>query len=108
MLPDRGRARAEDEIDEGAGGTREHPGMTFSVALERANCYRVATRTPGTRRIQEDIQLGRGADLVYAWIALGTLSTWIGTVRNQWVSLVRRPAGARLAADLRQPQNSAY
>ena len=46
-------------------------------------CYQVATRTPGIKRIQEDIELGHVAYFAHPWIALGTLSTWFGTVRNQ-------------------------
>ena len=58
-LPDRGRAWAEDEID-WERWVERGPGMTLSAELPgRANCYRVATGTPGTRRIQGDIQLGR-------------------------------------------------
>jgi hypothetical protein len=53
------------------------------VLLAGVICYHAATRTPGTRRIQEDIQLGRVAYFAYAWIVSGTLSTWIGTLRNQ-------------------------
>ena len=49
-----------------AGGTSGHPGVLVRALVKvvsvgllgRANCYHVATRTPGTRRIQEDIQLG--------------------------------------------------
>jgi hypothetical protein len=70
--------------------------------LGRANCYHAATRTPGTRRIQEDIQLVRVAYFAYAWIALGTLSTWIETVRSQAGRLVVRCPrnGARLVAGM--------
>ena len=53
------------------------------TAVRRTFSYPVATRTPRTRRIQEDIELGRVAYFAYAWVALRTLSTWIGTVRNQ-------------------------
>jgi len=48
------------------GGTRT-PRDDLLVGLPgRVNCRHVATRTPGTRRIQEDIQLGRGAYFVCA------------------------------------------
>ena len=36
------------------------------VLLVGAICYHAATRTPGTRRIQEDIQLERVAYFAYA------------------------------------------
>ena len=41
-----------------------------------------ATRTPGTGCSQEDIHLDRVPYFAYAWIALGALYMWIGTVRN--------------------------
>jgi hypothetical protein len=55
-------------------------------------CYHPATRTPRTKRIQEDIELCRIALVCSAWVSLGSLSTWFRATLNQQVLPTLRPS----------------
>jgi hypothetical protein len=67
-------SRRPSDVENKGIGRRKHsatrgsdlaPGADLKILVE-GGCYHVATRTPGTRRIQEDIQLRRVAYFAYA------------------------------------------